>query len=349
MMKTLCILLAASVTASAFADNYLTVGDPAPSLGHVSWLKGSPVRNFEPGKVYVVEYWATWCGPCKANIPNLTALAKKYAGSVSIAGIDIWELTDHKDTGYMARVSAFVKREGDDMGYTVGVDDLAGDTAKAWMTAAGEGGIPMSFVIGKDGRIAWMGHAQGLDQVLSQVIAGTFDVPAARQSRAVEVEAVRPIKEALAAKQFAKGLSLIDASVAKRPNMARFFAYDRYVALAHLSLPKTRELSEQLLKECNEDIGCYQMMCSVYASQDDLSQPAYEYGMTLIQRALAKHDRAYLFLSMAGAVSMSRHDRSQAVEYARLAVAAAKRDSHAPAPFIAFLQRNLETYQHAAR
>jgi hypothetical protein len=274
-------------------------------------------------------------------------LAKKYAGKVTISGIDIWEKTDAQDAAYMDRVTAFVKKEGDQMAYNVGVDNIAADTANSWMKASGEGGIPESFVIGKDGKIAWMGHAQGLDEVLAQVIAGTFNVQAAKARRTTEVEVLRPVKEAMDAKQFAKALTVMDRILVKRPEMARYYEYDRYTAYAHISLAKTKEMSETVIKTSGADIGAYQMMCSVYASQPDLSQEAYAYGLTLIKEALAKKDREYMFLSMAGGVSMSLHDRTSAIDYARQAVQAAQKDSHAPAPFIEFLKRNLETYQAA--
>ena len=332
-----------ALTNSSMADQYLSVGDPAPSLGHVTWLKGDKTREFEKGKLYVVEFWATWCGPCKENIPSLTLLAKKYAGKVSISGIDIWESTDKHDATYMNRVSAFVKKEGDKMDYNVGADDIGSDTANAWMKAAGEAGIPMSFVVGKDGKIVWIGHAQGLEDVLAQITAGTYDIQAAKERRATEVEAVRPVKEAMNSKQFAKALSLMESILAKRPTMARYYDYDRYTAYAHIDLAKTKEMSNRLIKDSGGDIGAYQMMSSVYATQTDLSEAAYTYGMSLIQEALAKKDRGYLFLSMASEVSHSLHTQDKAIEYARLAVEAAQQDSHAPAPFVEFLRRNLQT------
>ncbi len=334
-----------AMTVSASAETYLNIGDPAPSLGHVSWLKGHGTTSFEKGKVYVVEFWATWCGPCKANIPNLTNLAKKFAGKVSISGIDIWESTDPKDATYTNRVSAFVKKEGDLMAYNVGVDDIGKDTANAWMKASGEGGIPMSFVIGKDGKIAWMGHAEGLDQVLASVTAGTFDVAAARNRRATEVEIIRPVKEAMDAKQFTKALALIDQNIAKRPNMARYYQYDQYTAYTHIDLAKTKEVTAQIIKDSGGEIGAYQMMSSVYATQPDLSEQAYEFGMSIITEALAKKDREYMFLSMASAVSGFQHNKLKALEYAKSAVAAAQKDSHAPAPFIEFLKRNVTTIE----
>jgi thiol-disulfide isomerase/thioredoxin len=61
-----------------------------PPLKVAKWIKGKPVQRFEPGKVYVVEFWATWCGPCRRSIPHLTELAKKFKGKVTFIGVSIW-------------------------------------------------------------------------------------------------------------------------------------------------------------------------------------------------------------------------------------------------------------------
>ncbi len=57
----------------------LMVGDQAPALSIGNWVKGSPVKSFEPGKVYVIEFWETWCGPCIRNIPHVNEIQKEYA------------------------------------------------------------------------------------------------------------------------------------------------------------------------------------------------------------------------------------------------------------------------------
>ena len=55
----------------------LKVGDPAPALAPGKWLKGEPVKALEKGKIYVVEFWATWCSGCVAQIPHLNELTRK--------------------------------------------------------------------------------------------------------------------------------------------------------------------------------------------------------------------------------------------------------------------------------
>lgn len=342
MKRLLLALLATGAAAMSFASDYLTIGDKAPAISAVSWLKNGSVPSFENDKVYVVEFWATWCGPCRENIPKLTALASKYSGKATVIGLDVWETNDESDLNVKDRVVDFVTKQGAKMDYVIGMDDKKSTIADAWLKAAGEGGIPVSFVIGRDGNIAWMGHPEKLEAVLPDVLNGSFDVAAARKQRKVEVEVVRPVREAMAAKEYAKAISLMDAIVVKRPEMARYYAYDRYNATAHLDLAKTKTMSSDLKTESGGEIGVYQMMSSVYASESNLSPEAYRFGLTLVDEALAKKDREYLFLSMASAIHGFLGEKSEAIEFARKAVDAAKKDEHAPKPFIEFLQRNLE-------
>jgi hypothetical protein len=138
---------------------------------------------------------------------------------------------------------------------------------------------------------------------------------------------------------------VIDSLTVKHPEMARYYEYDKYTAYAHLDQAKVKEMTEQVLHEANGEIGAYQMMCSVYASDPDLSPDAYRFGLDLIKQALAKNDRQYLFLSMAGAVCVKLKERDSAIQYDEQAIAAAEKDEHAPKPFIEFLKRNLQEVQ----
>ena len=92
-MKTR-ILLAATIAAALSFTGYdrhhlsaqdLKVGSAAPELAIEHWLQDGngffkPVTKFEKGKVYVVEFWATWCGPCIQSMPHLAEIQNKYRG-----------------------------------------------------------------------------------------------------------------------------------------------------------------------------------------------------------------------------------------------------------------------------
>ncbi len=326
---------------------YLNIGDVAPPLRPAKWLKGAPVERY--GRVTVVEFWATWCGPCKENIPHLTELAKKYAGKADIVGVDIWESNDPQATNTIPKVAAFVKSQGARMDYHVAVDARDNRVANAWMKKADEGGLPTSFIVGKDGKIAWIGHPAKLEEALIQVVDGTFDVSAARSRRALEVETTRPVHEAIEGKRWKDVLRLTDLAVAKRPELGRIYAYDRLTATFHTDLEAGKTQAEAALKETNEDIGTYQMVASIFASQKDLSPAAYGYGKAIVDRALVKKDREYLFLAMGAEIRSSLKDPLGAVEFQDRAVRAAEVDTHAPPDFVTFLRRNLERFREAAK
>ena len=96
----------------------LTIGDQAPAISVSKWIKGDPVDRLDPKKTYVVEFWATWCGPCRVSIPHLTELQKKYKDKgVTFLGVSVWE--QDQDA-----VAPFVKEMGDKMNYTVAMDEV---------------------------------------------------------------------------------------------------------------------------------------------------------------------------------------------------------------------------------
>ena len=332
---------------AGWAAGPLDPGDPAPALNPAKWLKGAPIARFEPGRVYVVEFWATWCGPCKANIPHLTELAHQYKDQVSIAGISIWESTDPTDFAYLPKVENFVKEQGDKMDYHVAVDGPHNEVANAWMAAAGEKGIPASFIVGKDGRIAWIGYPADLGKVLQQVLADKFDVAAARSRRDTDLKLVRPLSEAMDNQDYKRALELMDAIVAQQPNLAPAYDYYRLIALYHLDLPAGIARSDKILADSHHDIGAYRMMASIFATQTNLPPAAYEFGQKLMAEALKKGEMTYLFLAMNADLRANVGDKAGAVKSQEQAVAAAEKDSHAPPDFVESMKKKLEKLKAA--
>jgi len=175
MKNALLLLLALSVLFPAAAGaQSLAPGDPAPELKVAQWIKGGPVDALDPDGTAVVEFWATWCGPCRTAIPHVTELAKQFP-DVTFIGVNVWE------QGKQDKVIAFVEEMGDQMDYNVAIDTDDGHMVNDWMKAAGQNGIPTAFVV-QEGQVAWIGHPMSdLENVLEQIAAGTFDLEAARR------------------------------------------------------------------------------------------------------------------------------------------------------------------------
>ena len=189
MMKTiLSVAVAFGMACMSLAAprQVLMPGDPAPELRVSQWIKGDPIARFEKGQVYVVELWATWCGPCRRSVPHLTELAKKHGKDVVIIGISVREVGDDIVGG----VRRFVAEMGDRMQYHVAIDSADKGTERLWQDAALRRGIPVAFIVGKDGRIAWIGHPMVMADPLQRVIEGNFDVSVSRAEFQKDVDRV---------------------------------------------------------------------------------------------------------------------------------------------------------------
>jgi thiol-disulfide isomerase/thioredoxin len=147
----------------------LKVGDPAPPLVATKWLQGAEVKGFAAGKVYVVEFWATWCGPCIVMMPHMGELQREYKDK----GVTFIGFSAKDPNNSQEKVVAMVEKRGPKLGYTFAYGDDR-ETYNAWMRAAGRGGIPCCFVVDKSGKIAYIGHPMYLDVVLPKVVAGKW-------------------------------------------------------------------------------------------------------------------------------------------------------------------------------
>lgn len=163
----------------------LKVGDAAPKLQTGKWVQGEPVKSFENGKGYIVEFWATWCGPCRVSIPHLNEIHNKYKDKgLVVIGQDCWERDE-------SLVEPFIKKMGEKMTYRVALDDKDGSErgrmAETWMAAAGRNGIPSAFLVDTKGKLAWIGHPMQLkDRVIEDVLAGTYDIQKAAEAAALQ-------------------------------------------------------------------------------------------------------------------------------------------------------------------
>ncbi len=185
LLLSLSVAVALILTQAVHAD--LTVGSKAPKLDIEHWLSNNSgkfpkVQAFQSNKVYVVEFWATWCGPCIASMPHLAQLQKQFADK----GVQIISVSDED----LDTVKKFLERsvpnseKGADgkkqtfaeltAGYCLTTDPDQ-SVYRDYMEASGEGGIPTAFIVGKDGVIEWIGHPMEMDDPLEQIVEGKWD------------------------------------------------------------------------------------------------------------------------------------------------------------------------------
>lgn len=229
LKSAVLIFLTACIVISAKAQNNenFIVGDPAPPIKYSKWLKGTPVTSFKKNHLYVIECWATWCGPCIAAMPHLSELSKKYNGKATFIGMNVWEKIPESKSyeTVLPNVSKFVESLGDKMSYNVAVDSKDRYFAREWLAKAKAPGIPTTFLV-KDGRFIWIGHPSKLEEVIIKVLAGTYDIEEQRKAHLWSVdisnkslqkkrEEMEPIENALKAKQFDEAFALIDTLIAK--------------------------------------------------------------------------------------------------------------------------------------
>ncbi len=237
----------------------LGIGDAPPKIEVKEFVKGQPVKEFETGKIYVVEFWATWCPPCRVSIPHLTELAKKHK-DVAFVGVSAFEDDQSK-------VKPFVAQMGDKMDYCVALDDVAegaardtGKMAVNWMKAAEQKGIPTAFIIDKTTHIAWIGRPMDMDKPLEQIEAGKWDIKAARadmdKQQAIEKKMAEVSQKFRSAgNDPAKRLAVLDDAIKSDPDMEPTLANIKFALMlnAQPDAPETIAYAARLTETVFKD------------------------------------------------------------------------------------------------
>jgi thiol-disulfide isomerase/thioredoxin len=124
----------------------LAVGDPAPEWKLADAEGKTHTLSEYRGRVVVLDFWATWCGPCAKVMPRLEKLQKKYGGrGLVVFGVNSFETGDPAALMKKKGITYTLLLKGEEMAPSYGVTSL-----------------PVVYVIGADGRVAYS-HA-GPDQ-----------------------------------------------------------------------------------------------------------------------------------------------------------------------------------------
>jgi thiol-disulfide isomerase/thioredoxin len=264
---------------AALASEKLEVGSDAPSLSIEHWVQNGKdkfpkVTKFESGKVYVIEFWATTCGPCVQSMPHLAELQTKYMDRglqiVSISSEPVSVVKDFLDTEIVDKAGVS-KKIGDVTSVYCLTTDPDGSSEKDYMLAAEQDGIPCAFIVGKSSKIEWIGHPMELEGILEEVLVDKWD----REKYVAEQKLIEEIQRVIGGlnrqKKYPQALVAIDGYIAKVTDpRLRFGLFKSKIDV----LVRTGASEKELLKS-------YQELFASCAEEplfvQDVAWSAYEY------------------------------------------------------------------------
>jgi thiol-disulfide isomerase/thioredoxin len=326
----------------------LKIGDPAPKLQTGKWVQGEPVKEFEAGKAYIVEFWATWCGPCRVSIPHLNDIHLKFKDKgLVVIGQDCWERDESK-------VEPFVKEMGEKMTYRVALDDKSeskkGQMADTWMEAAGRNGIPSAFLVDTKGKIAWIGHPMQLEEkVIEQVLAGSYDLKKAaaeaeleQKNQAELTKLSRQLATNMKDKEWDKAEATLEELLKLVPERQRSGAESvrMNILLGKKDYDQASAIAMKMSEADLKNGGLQNQLAWTFATQKDLPKTALATAEKLAARAVAAEPDNPAILDTMARVHFMQGRKDKAMEMQEKAVQLAEGDSKAQ------YQETLDSYKN---
>ena len=334
LLLTLLFLVNLTVKAQGEASPTLFIGDKAPQLRYGKWIKGSPVKKYEKGRLYLFEFWATWCGPCIASMPHLSEFAKENKDKATVIAVNIWE---NKSGGKLPsaslpKVQRFVKNMGDKMGFSVITDSEDQWMGNKWMKAAGQEGIPCTFMV-KDGVILWMGHPVELDSIVTVVNSGNYDVMAARNAR-IERDrkndsASAPFQriygayeKAVKEEKYNDALQILEEGISKGDQFAGTLGFFKFqTLLEHVNEDSALAFAKEWQKSKPGYVGS---TGAVIVNRPGLKKETYLYGIELMKTLFNSPQPAAMVYGEMAKGYANMGDYATAVENQEKSIAEAK-------------------------
>ena len=225
----------------------LAPGMPAPPVQLAAVVHGEPFDGrFLRGKTYVVEFWATYCGPCLASIPHINKQQDVGRSTVQCLGVTAESRQTVRD--FLGRDAPGDRKWSENLKYTIALDDAL-KTFTSYMDAAGQERIPCAFIVNQSGQLAWVGHPAEIDKPLKSVLNGTCDI----EANAVLFHTKLNLRAAIDQRNFDRVLELLSDLSANQLNRLQFQDMQLRLLSQLRRWPRYNELAADVVAQMRTD------------------------------------------------------------------------------------------------
>lgn len=211
------------------------------------------------------------------------------------------------------------------MDYPVVADGPKGRLWKEWVTAAGETGIPVAFLIKADGRIGWIGNPNDLDRVLPLALSGKLDVQAERERREAAKDPINAVNLAMSATKYQEVVNLVDQQRKLGRDFASFGTIPLFTALAHLDTAELERRTTIELKRNPSDFGVPNAI-TLALSSPGLPPAAYRLGSRIAAEAAETFTAKFMLYNRAAEMAKLGGQPNEAIRFLEAALEVAKGD-----------------------
>jgi thiol-disulfide isomerase/thioredoxin len=348
------IILIIGLDYSAFStSDTLKIGDKAPNLYIQEWIKGKPIKQFEPGKFYLIEFSAVECAGCRLAIPHLSAIAQKYKGRLEVISVYNWQTNpnDVKDLRGIQQIKKFVNVMSDKIAYSLAADVPQRYTFQKWVTASGMSSIPTAFLVDGKGQIVWFDAAGKIEPIIEAAFSEKYKeaIEEARKKIDQNDEAIAAtITEIFKLKKAGRmniALAKMDSLMETYPNRA-FYYKKKFELLAGVDDGMAYDCLQWILD--NQGVENYDWYHLIYKAYAYSKKPNYSLAHQVADRAIVQAEtnslKAFSMLEKSRIYDLEGN-LSAAIDCCSKAVETAKKDSIYPREDLKVFEDNLKYFK----
>lgn len=264
------------------------VGDAAPMPECEHWIVGEAIDRFEPGRIYVIDFFMTSNPASRQTMPALSERQDVYGDAVTIIGIS--NEPPEVVTGFLD--SSIEEEEDatwrDRIAYRLATDPDQ-SIWKRYFGSADEPAIPRAFIVGRTGLIEWIGNPLTIHRPLASVVDGSWDRDDFRaewQRRQQLAGPERELAAAWQAQEWERALEIVRRMKAIDPESPRYQVQEFALLVGGLNRPEEGyKLGERLMEEYWQEPGVLNYLAWIASAGDNVAEHDLDFALKAAKRA----------------------------------------------------------------